>query len=159
MKLIWYAVLIRAIPEAIGTTLLTLTIIEEKKSVKDVLLVSILCGISAFIMRLLPIKFGIHILITLAMQVFIMNIVFKVKIQMLFKCVLICMIILMASEMLTIVFIQTVLKIDPKEVFANLTGILLAGLPSVLVLYLTTFIIYNFKNNRYVGKDVVCNDN
>jgi len=150
MRFIWYTVLIRAIPEAIGTVLLTLAVIKERRDVKSVLLVSSLCGLVAFTMRMLPLKFGIHALITLVIQTFIMNIVFKIKVQKIFKGLLVSLITLTLVELGGMLCMEYILKLDPQDVYSGPVTTIIAGLPSIVILYLMSFAVYRY-NNRVKG--------
>lgn len=156
MKLIWYTVLIRAIPETLGVVVLTLALTKEKNTVKNIAITSILCGLVAFTMKMLPVKFGIHTLIIVIIHTFIMNMVLKIKIQKAFKGILLSMMLLMISELVTITFIEYVLKLNPNDVYSSAIGTLTAGLPSVLTLYLLAFVIYklNRKCKTYGKKEV-----
>lgn len=159
MKLIWYTVLIRAIPETLGLILLTLAVVNERKGFKETLLTSIVCGLVGFSMRMLPLKFGIHAILVVIIEAIIINAILKVKLQKAFLGILASLAVLTVTEIITFAFIESVLKLNSEAVFSSAVGTLLAGLPSVLMLYLIALIINsvtskrNFKESKgYVGQ-------
>lgn len=148
MDIIWYTILIRAIPEALGEVLVTLAVIGEKSSKKKIILTSILCGMTAFTLRMLPLKFGISTLLSIVFQVFIMNFILGIKIQKLFKGILISLMLIALYEILFVAFIQYILHKDIKTIYSTGLGTLLAGLPSLIMLYLSAYIIDKFNKNK-----------
>ena len=152
MKLIWYTVLIRAIPEAIGIILLCLAIINEKVDLKSVLKTSLLYGLLAFVLRMLPLKYGINILLIVILETLLISIILKIKIQKAFKGILISIMVVTILEMITLTFIQYILKLNMQTLSSSGVSTMLAGLPSILGVYIIAFIIY--KINRKKGKEL-----
>lgn len=155
MNFIWYTVLIRAIPESIGITLVVLGVINDKRSIKSIFPVSIFCGLVAFVMRMLPIKFGIHTFISIVLQAFIISINLKVKLQKVFKGMLVSLIVLIFAEMATVLFTQYVLNMRLEEVAASPEGTLLMSIPSVAIMYIAAFAIYRYNMKKYQYKEAL----
>ncbi|KPU44536.1 hypothetical protein OXPF_16190 [Oxobacter pfennigii] len=157
MKFIWYTVLIRALPEAIGMNLLILAFVKEKTNMKNLMLSSSICGLVAFILRMLPLRFGIHSLLVLIIQAFVMNIVYKIKMQKLFKGTIVCLVALAGFEMITLLAMEYIFKIDPQAVYSNGLSTIISGIPSILMLYALAYIIWKInsaKESRRLNKDV-----
>lgn len=158
MKLIWYTVLIRALPEAIGVILLCLAVIKEETDLKGILITSLPYGLVAVILRMLPLKYGINILLIVILETLIVSIILKIKIKKAFKGMLISLMVLTFLEMITLAFMQYTLKIDMNTLSSSDIGTMLAGLPSILGLYLIAFILFKINNRRKKVKNYNVNE-
>ncbi|MGI6097238.1 MAG: hypothetical protein ACOYBM_03895 [Dethiobacteria bacterium] len=71
--------LIRAIPEAIGTVCLALVLIKKPAPLKAIFLTGTIAGIIIFLIRILPFKFGVHLPIFLIILILMLNYSFKIN--------------------------------------------------------------------------------
>jgi hypothetical protein len=148
MNLIWYTVLIRAIPEAIGIILLSLAIVKKKVDVKGLIICSLIYGLAAFTLRMLPIKYGINIFLTVILETLILSSILKVSVKDAFKGIVISLVILTFFEMTTITFYQYVLKLNLQVIYSSGLYTILSGLPSLIGLYIIAFIIFRINKKR-----------
>jgi len=153
MKLIWYTVLIRAIPESLGLILICLAVIKEKRTIKDILKSSIICGLAAFSLRMLPLKFGIHAFLLAIISSMLMNFILKIKLHKAFLGILASLAVLTITEVVVFALLQYILKLDLQAVYSNAVTTLLAGIPSILLLYLIAFIIFKLNKTNNVKEE------
>lgn len=153
MKFIWYTALIRAVPESIGLVLLTLALVKERTSFSNLIKAGLLCGLASFTMRIMPIKFGIHAIISAVLQAFIMSSICDIKIHKIFKGLLICVFIEGALEVITFLSMEDIVGLSPEAVHSTPMGTILSGLPSMIMLYVIAFLVNRFNSKFRANKE------
>lgn len=138
----------RLIPECtlyiFGNYVMTNKKIDQRK----LFLSGILLGISIYLIRLLPIHFGVHTIIFLMLYIFV-----SVKINGMdfYKVVgssMLWIIVLFSLEWMTVAICIKILGIADAGLFSDPMINLLCGSPSLIILFMVMMILYGIKNRN-----------
>ncbi|WP_053984400.1 hypothetical protein [Niameybacter massiliensis] len=138
----------RVIPDAI-LFMIGAHIFSNKPMQKNNMLKSILCmAITVYLIRCLPITFGIHTLLGVVATTLIIIGFHKIDLLQAIRATFLTTLIQYISELLNMVWIQLCLGKELEAIFANPTTKLLYGLPSLAFSALILYICYILKRHR-----------
>lgn len=142
------ALFLRTIPEGILLIFANYVITNTKIDKKKMVISGILLGISTYLVRLLPIHFGVHTIILLMVYILL-----SVKMNHIdfYKAVgssIICVIVMFCFEWITVTIAINILGIIDAGLLGDPLMNILCGLPSLVVSYLAVLTIFYIKNNR-----------
>lgn len=147
-KMTFWSWLLQGVPESILTVAVAVTIARIDLDWKKVCLIGFYQGIIAYIVRQLPIMFGIHTIILIFSLTFFLLYFFKANVFNAIKGAVLTFILLLIFE---ITFFQIINAIIPQiKEMLSLTPMLkvLLGLPQEIALLLTA--LYIDKRNKIV---------
>lgn len=139
---------IRAIPESLIFVWASYALSRTKLQYNRYFLSVILMSIIAFGIRFLPIQYGANIPLGIAVLVIINAVVNKIKIIKSIFVTLSVYIIEMISEIINLLMIKYIFRVDTEYVFSHPLIKTLYGLPSLLLLIVLIFIIKTLLNRR-----------
>jgi hypothetical protein len=115
---------------------------------------SIILGICTYIVRLLPIHFGIHTLIILMLIVLISVVFLKIEIFKAIVAGILIMILMYICDILTVVTLTYVFKVSQNALLSRCLNTALIGLPPTIFTFVFGYIlIYFLKKIKRVKKE------
>ncbi len=154
LQITWFEFIVRGIPEAFLFVLAVYAFSKTKINIKKYLLSVLLFSISVYLIRLLPIQYGIHTILNLIALIILSSSINKIDIIKSIQGGIIIIILGFIFEGINAFFIQVVLKIDLNGIMNNPTLKTLYGLPSLLFPVIFVVIYYlrlsKRKELRYV---------
>lgn len=151
LKMPWITFLFQGLPETIASTALCFALLKRPFKWSLIIKIGVLYGITAYLVRLLPISYGVHTIILIIILATLLVHFTKCELTKAFTTSMINSIILALGE---VVFAETllyILKISFEEAYANKWLWTLLGIPQVIMLFILAFII-NYLNKNKVSK-------
>ncbi|MBF8984045.1 hypothetical protein IZY60_10900 [Lutibacter sp. B2] len=144
---------IRVIPESILLILFNYIISNEKIDKKRILFSGILLGISSYIIRLLPIHFGVHTMIILMTCIFLTSKVNQINIISSIQASIISFIVLFTCDWIFALFYTNILNISFYDLFKHPIKSVAYSIPSLVLMFSIMMIIFYIKKyrNKKVG--------
>jgi hypothetical protein len=124
---------------AIFYFILNLNIIRFSK--KEFFIISASYPIVAFVVRSLPISFGIHSLILICLVSLFISYYYKIRLSSALLSMTLVMFILISVEFITSIFFTKVLAISFNEIISNRLFWFLSGLPHILLIGFLGYIL------------------
>jgi hypothetical protein len=126
---------------------------RQKIVLKKYIIVSIIVSVIYYLVRLLPISFGVHTIISLILLFFVCILIFKMPIYATIRSTLFVTVLLLSSEMANVWIMINILG---KEKFEQMMSVpsekAIVGLPSAFAFALLIFISYFiFTKSRNTG--------
>lgn len=134
LKLSWFEFIVRGIPEEFLFVLAVHAFSKTGINIKKYLLSGVSFWIIEYLIRLLPIQYGIHSILSLIALIILVSFVNKIDVIKSIRSGIIIFIISFILEGLNISFIHFVLKKDLNSIMSNPVPKTLYGLPSVIIL-------------------------
>lgn len=134
--------IIRTIPEILLFIGASFVLTKTKIDKKNFVLSSCILCIVPYITRLLPVDFGITSLLALGFLVFLNVKINKINPIASIKVSVLIFITMFLSELISITFMQVVLKLNMNEIFKNTITRAIAGIPSLFIFAIFIFIVY-----------------
>ncbi len=147
MKIPLLALIFQGIPEQIAVVTLAFVLALVRLEWKKIVLSGVILASTAYLLRLLPITFGIHTII-------LMGLLFVLLIQFCQTPLLVALRVSLISYLALIIVeyanftLLTFLDISFDIYFANVPTRILLGLPQVLILFILAFIILKVRAGR-----------
>lgn len=146
LQIQWIEIFIRTMPEMLLVILGIYIVTKETFNVKNYILITLVMSIATYFIRLLPIYFGVHSLICIAILVSLM-VIYGMPIIRAIYGVLTMYCFLSASEFLNLLILKS---INNQISFTNIEGIekCILGIPSLIILVFFILIIYYLPRMR-----------
>lgn len=139
--------ILRAIPEGflfiLAVYIFSKTEIDKRKYITS----SIVYAVTIFLVRLLPINYGVHSILALLFLVLFITIYNKIDTIKVMRSVLIIFIIQFLTEGLNIIILNLIPNIDLDSLLNSALIKNILGLPSLAAAYLIVYLFY-LKNNK-----------
>ncbi|MDK2836182.1 MAG: hypothetical protein PWP21_959 [Thermosediminibacterales bacterium] len=150
MKLPFSFLFLRAIPEVIGIFLVGMAVIKEyeKITLRNTLIFGLSGGIIVYFIRMLPVKFGIHSIISMIIYMFILNLYLSIELKKSITAMISAVALLAIGEWISITLMLKITGYDLNYMLSNDLLRLMFGLPSLAILYIFCFIKYKVDSNR-----------
>ncbi|MBE6056767.1 hypothetical protein ACFLKB_05320 [Clostridium sp. FAM 1755] len=132
----------RAVPEAFLLIFAIHTFSNTRINKKRYLLSSFLMIIMIFIIRSLPISYGIHTILSIMVLVLLSYIINKIDVITAVKSTIITIIFQFVCEGINIFIIQYVLKDDMNYIFNNANLKTIYGIPSLIIFTCIVLLLY-----------------
>jgi hypothetical protein len=142
LKLSLLEIIIRGIPECFLFVFAAYTFSKTAINSKRYLLSSLLFGVIAYGVRLLPIQYGVHTIINLIFLIVIMTAINKIEIIKSIRAGIISIILEFICEGINVFILKNVLKEDLNLVLGDPTLKTLYGLPSLAIFGCIVAILY-----------------
>jgi hypothetical protein len=140
------ALFLRTIPENILLFYASYVIINTKTDMKKIIYSGIILGIINYLVRLLPINFGVHTILGLLVYIGILSKYHKVELFKSIKIALISMIILFISDAITVYAYINIFKISGEILFNKTIIGSLLSMPTLIIFVLILICIKLIKN-------------
>jgi len=133
---------IRFVPESF-LVIIAGNIFANKRIERTPLIISgVILSISIYLIRMLPILFGVHTVLGAAVAAILFIVVNKIPVTRAISSTFVIIIILGISETLNLIFIQEVLKVDIQKILANPVEKVLYFIPSMLIVVCNIILFY-----------------
>ncbi|NLW24476.1 MAG: hypothetical protein GXY91_04430 [Clostridia bacterium] len=142
------ALIIQGIPEEISLVTLAFVIAKADLDWKKIILGGTFLAFSMYVIRLLPISFGVHTIVLILLLIVFIKLLGQVQdLSIAIMAGLISMLALSTTEILILTALTSILEISEQEFVNNVTLRLLLTLPQVFVMFILAFVIYKVRKN------------
>lgn len=148
LKLTWFEFIVRGIPEEFLFVLAIHAFSKIGIDLKKYVISGILTSIMAYLIRLLPIQYGIHSLLGLIMLIIAVSFINKIDIVKSIRGGIITFVLCFVFEGINLSFIQFILKKDLSNMMSNPIVKTLYGLPSLIMFGVVVIIYYYILSKR-----------
>ncbi len=142
LKLAMLEILARGIPEGVLFVFAAYLFSKTKFKFLNVIISIILYAVLIYIIRLLPIQYGVNTILTLMTMIVLFVVINKIEIIKSIQAGIIAIIIEFLCEGINIFFIQNVFKADINYIFSKPELKTLYGIPSLLIFGLIILVYY-----------------
>ncbi|EKQ51720.1 MULTISPECIES: hypothetical protein [unclassified Clostridium] len=149
LQLTAFEFIVRAIPEAFIIIFAGYILSNKELNIKRYLISSILLAISTFFIRMLPINYGVHTILSIIIQIILLVYISKIDMILAMKSSIILTICLFIVELLNMLVLNIILKEKLESIMINPIPKTIYGLPS---LFGFAFIIFGYYYLRKKGK-------
>lgn len=139
---------LRALPEAFILILAIYAFSNTKIEIKRYVIGSILCAIAIFIVRMLPISYGVHTILSMGIIILIGVMISYIDVIKSIKGILIVVILQFILEGANVFMIQNICKGDMNVIFSDPIQKTLYGIPSIIMLAAIIGGCYFIKNKK-----------
>lgn len=149
LQVSWFEFIVRGFPEALLFVFAVYTFTKTKVNLKKYSFSVILFWIIVYLIRFLPIQYGIHTLLSLIVLIIITNSINKIDVIKSIQAGIITFILGFVSEGLNAFFIQSVLEKDLSIISKDPILKTLYGLPSLVLFGIFTILYFiNLKKRK-----------
>lgn len=153
MKLSLIELVLRTIPEGIILILAAYVFLNTKIDKNKILLSGTILGIITYLVRLLPIDFGVHTIIIIIGNILLLVNINKINLFSSISASLLSMFILVICDLINFYFIVNMLNISFEQISNNILIKTLWGLPS-LILYLAIIGAVFYKKSMMKAREM-----
>ncbi|ATW24586.1 hypothetical protein [Candidatus Formimonas warabiya] len=140
MKMTLLELLFQGIPEQISLVLLTFLISKAKVDWKRIVVMGIFMACFIYLIRLLPITFGVHTIIAIALLIFIMVYLEKISLVRSVISVILVYVFLIFAETICFRMISTLFQLSWDQIRNNEILMIISGIPQVILMLFVAFI-------------------
>lgn len=148
MKVPFIALILQGIPEEIALVTLAFVIAKIPLEWKKIVPGGVVLAIAAYILRLLPITFGIHTIIILGLLFLFLVKFGKGAFDTSLIASLISVLVLIVTETVCLSLLMPFFGVTPEMLFTNVAVRILITLPQVFLLFIFAFIVTKIRNKR-----------
>ncbi|MDK2824254.1 MAG: hypothetical protein PWP71_2172 [Clostridia bacterium] len=141
MKVTLPVLIFVGIPEGIALATLVFVLAEEKLYWNKIFLIGSSLSIGAYLLRLLPITFGVHTIVILILLFFILNVFEKLDAITSINVSIFTFLILVLTETATIPLLMTVLNISKNKLMQDELLKIMVYFPHIILLFLIAYLI------------------
>lgn len=142
LRLTWFEFIVRGIPEQFLFVLAIYAFSKIRIDLKKYLLSGVLASIMLYLVRLLPIQYGVHSLVSLVILIIIVSYINKIDIIKSIRGGISTFVLCFILEGINLSFIQFVLKMNLNNIMNNHILKTLTGLPSLIVFGIVVIAYY-----------------
>lgn len=143
LKLTLLEVFLRVLPEEFLIIFAVYAFSKTVFNVKRYIITSILLLIAVYIIRLLPIQYGVHTILNIIVIIVLAINISKISIIKSIQASIMAVVLEFICEGINMFIIQYILKVNVVNILSNTSLKILYGIPS-LVIFATTVCIYYF---------------
>ncbi|MEF9959194.1 MAG: hypothetical protein RR090_11945, partial [Niameybacter sp.] len=144
---------LRAIPDAalfiMGTHIFAHIPINKARIIKSILIMAL----TVYVIRCLPITFGIHTLLGVVATTLLIIIIYKIDLIQSIRATFLTTLVQYISELLNMIWIQLYLGKELEVVFQNPTSKILYGIPSLILSTVILYLVYSRDKRRMACKN------
>lgn len=141
---------LRIIPETLllilGIYLLLNKSVKENKKVY--IISSLIVSISIYLIRLLPIHFGVHTIITITVYIIVSVLINKIEINKAITYSIVVMMILLIGEFINLSVLNSIFKSNIDFILNNKLLKVIFFYPSLIIFMVVILFIYKFNGNK-----------
>lgn len=151
-------IFLRLIPEGLIIILAGYALSKKSINTKRYLLSSLIVALSIFVFKLLPISAALPMILSILIAIITLIFIDKIKTVHAIISSVVCFILMMLTEAINLLVLETVFHVNTDEVFLNAEPLekYLYGLPSMLV-FAAIVLTYYFILKRKRAKNNVTN--
>ena len=138
----------RMIPEAILVMYSIYLLTNTKVDVKKLIISGLIGGIGVYLIRLLPIHFGVHTILAVMLYIFLAVKLNKIEIYKAIAIALVSQIILFISDFIFVVVYTKIFQFSSEALFGQAWVSAVAGIPPLILFYLVVRLISYFKDKK-----------
>jgi len=148
MEMSLFRLVFYGIPENIALVALAFAIAKSKFEWKRIILAGVILACTVYVIRLIPITFGVHTLVSIGLMIFFLNYFQKVDLTRSIISILVAFFILILGEYGSRLATLTILNLSMEEVAKSEVLITFTGIPEVIFIFILAFLI-----KKYIFKD------
>ncbi|ATW24585.1 hypothetical protein [Candidatus Formimonas warabiya] len=141
MKLTLWGLLFQGIPECIALVTLVFVIAKARIDWKKIVLLGVLIGCVFYVLRMLPITFGIHTIVGIGLLIFLLTFLEKIDLVRAIIAVLLGNAFLILAETVCFWGINVIFHLPWDEISNNQFLMTLTGIPQILLIFLAAFVV------------------
>lgn len=142
------ALLLQGVPEQIAVIILAFLIAKVPLKWNRVLLIAIAQAFCAYVVRLLPIPFGIHTILLIFILFIILTWLSKGDVGLAFVASSLSFLVLVIFEFSCMSLFMFIFGLTPETLFNDLAIRIIVGEPQVLLLFISAFLLNKFYITR-----------
>lgn len=135
------ALIFQGIPEMIALTTFAFVLAKADLNWRIICASGVVMGVIAFVIRLLPVTFGVHTIVLIFLLIIIIHQFAKVEIIKTVVSVFLSFVVLVLLETVTHVTLFSVLEFSMETVMNSEMLMILVGIPQIVLLFLISFVI------------------
>lgn len=141
--------LLRGIPESFLFILAIYVFSKTKINKKTYIISSLLYALSTYIIRLLPIDYGVHMILSVLCLLFISVVYNKFEVIVSIKSIIVMYLIQFVSEAINVA-ILSIMNLNLDELFKNPVNKTILGVPSLIIstIIISSFYVFNKRRKR-----------
>ena len=155
LKLSLLEVFLRALPEGFLVIFAVYAFSKTAISVKRYIISSILYVISVYLIRLLPIQYGVHTILNIIVIIVLTVNINKIIIIKSIQASIMAVILLFICEGINMIIIKYIFKVNVVNILSNTSEKILYGIPSLIIFAATVFIYYFYLARRKKLNEVI----
>jgi len=148
MQIPFPAFILQGIPEGIAIVLLSFIIAKIPLNWKKILIIGLIIATSSYVMRLLPVTFGIHTVVIIGLEFILLFKVGKGKVNSALIAAIISSIAIIIVETVCLSILMPLFNVTSETLFNNTLIRILLTLPQVFVIFLISFIILKIRTGK-----------
>ncbi|RNC29843.1 MAG: hypothetical protein AWM53_00061 [Candidatus Dichloromethanomonas elyunquensis] len=148
MKIPILALIFQGIPEQMAVAALAFVIANIPLVWKRIALIGTIVACSAYVLRLLPITFGIHTVLIMSLLFILLIVIGKGNINSSLIASLISFLSLIIAETISLSLLMPLLNVDLQSLTTDSTARIIIGLPQEVIIILLAFVIFKIKNRK-----------
>jgi len=121
-------------------------ITRVKWTVKFWLIFALTYPLASFLLRMLPISFGVHSLVLIGLVAVLLHYLYQVKPHLGLISMTLCMVIIILTELLTFIVFQKILFINFEKMVTNNIFWFVSGLPHVVLLFFIGWLLNKYRS-------------
>lgn len=141
LKLSIWELIFRTIPEGFVFIFASYAIAGKKIEKDKYILSSILLGVIGYLIRMLPIHFGVHTILLIMVHILMTSLINGIEVKRAVSAALISVIIMFLSEGLNVVMLDKIFNVEFQDVMSNVYTKLLYGIPSFILFTIIIFAV------------------
>ena len=142
--------ILRGFPESFMLIFTAHLLFNKPIHKKPYIISSFLFGSLGFLVRFLPIHYGVHIVLNLFIYILILVNISNFELNKSISASIITFMLQITSEAINVMIIESFFMVDIKLIFSNPICKTLYGLPSLLIMAVCILLCYFFMRNRKV---------
>ena len=140
----------RGLPEGFLFIFAVYAFSHKKLKIKNFLFSGIIIAIIVYLIRMLPIHFGVHVLVSMIFIIYVSVIINGIDIKESIKGTMLVILLEFLCEMVNVFIIQKLIKHDIDMIFIDPILKVKYGIPSLVLLGLIIFSYYKLNKKRVV---------
>lgn len=149
MKMSLLQLILLGIPEGISAATLAFVLAKAEIRWNKIIIIGIILSVSAYLLRLLPITFGVHTIVYIGLLFFMLNKFAQVDLVLSSINSLLTLLCLIILETITSISIMKLLNITQPMINNNIFINMLVFYPHVLLLFFLSFLLLRLRRRMY----------
>jgi len=143
-----YSLFLRLIPEAILIMYAICLLTNSKADMKKLIISGIIGGTVVYLVRLLPIHFGVHTILSILFDILLAVKLNNIEMHKAISGSLISIIIIFISDIILVAVYLNIFQLSSELVLGQSLVSVIASIPSLIIFYFIVRAIVNFREKR-----------
>ncbi len=140
--------LFQGIPECLALAALAIVLAGRGFEARNIILIGLLQAVAAYLVRLLPLSFGVHFVMLIVFLAILLNVLLKTRLSRSLLAALGALIILAAAEVAFVSLMYSIVGIPFEEVKQDLVMWIIYGWPHIIFIFLLALAIQRWRKHR-----------